>query len=96
MNNDEMTANEPHDFIVNVGQYFSRGWEIFSQYAWGFIGFFIITIIISGIASTLPGPLGVGEDGKGTGIINTILSPILSAGIYSWVANCQKQTQKIQ
>ncbi|MDJ0737316.1 MAG: hypothetical protein QNJ47_25175 [Nostocaceae cyanobacterium] len=69
------------EYSVNIGQYFSRGWEIFSQYSCGFIGFLIVIGLISGITSQLPAPLGTGGGEKG-GLVNFIISPILFAGIY--------------
>jgi uncharacterized membrane protein len=69
------------DYTFKSGQYFQRGWQIFKQYAWQFIGFTFLIAIISSATAQLPSPLGVNEDGKG-GIINAILGPVLIAGIY--------------
>jgi uncharacterized membrane protein len=69
------------DYSVNIGLYFSRGWDIFKEYAGGFIGFLLITVVISVASSLLPYPLGTNEDGLG-GIVNLVLSPILTAGYY--------------
>ena len=57
------------DYTVKIGQYFGRGWEIFKQYSWGFIGFFLVMIAIIMIAAELPP-------------VNVIIFPILLAGIY--------------
>ena len=72
---------ENQNYTVKVGQYFRRGWEIFQQYVWGFIGFAVLVSLISGALSRLPAPLGVNEEGGG-GILNAIVSPILFAGFY--------------
>ncbi len=69
------------DYNVKTGDYFSRGWDIFKQYALPFIGFLLLTFIISAVLSRLPYPLGLNEDRRG-GIANSIISPILSAGFY--------------
>jgi uncharacterized membrane protein len=74
------------DYDVKIGDYFSRGWEIFKQYAWAFILFTLLTFIITGVLTTLPSPLGmraVGENSVGGGnILANILSPILGVGYY--------------
>ncbi|KST63476.1 hypothetical protein [Mastigocoleus testarum] len=74
-------TSDINDRELKIGQYFSRGWEIFKQYPGGFIGFLVITFLISGIASRLPFPLGTNEDGMG-GIVNIVVTPVLSAGTY--------------
>ena len=81
MSNYNLTTTNNQEYTVKIGQYFSRGWEIFRQYTWGFIGFLILTGLIYGIASRLPAPLGAGENGEG-GIVNAVISPILFAGVY--------------
>lgn len=73
--------NLKQNYTFKTGQYFQRGWQIFKQYLWQFIGFTVLVIIISAFTSRLPYPLGINEDGQG-GIINGILSPVLVAGIY--------------
>ena len=74
------------DYNVKIGDYFSRGWAIFKQYAWAFILFTLVTFLIAGLLSMLPSPLGirVGEDNPlgGSNIIVNILSPILGVGYY--------------
>ena len=69
------------DYEVKIGQYFSRGWDIFKQYALPFVGFLILTFIIAVVATKLPYPLGADAKGR-TGIVNPILSPIFTAGFY--------------
>lgn len=76
---DQDLANR--DYTVKIGQYFGRGWEIFKQYAWPFIGFMLLVGVIGAIASRLPYPLGVNEDKQG-GIVNALLSPAFGAGFY--------------
>ncbi len=86
------------DYTVEIGQYFSRGWEIFKQYAWGFIGFAVVIFLVTAVASKLPAPLGVGisEEGEssGGGIVNGILSPVLGAGFYIVAFNIVKNRPK--
>lgn len=69
------------DYNLKIGAYFSRGWDIFKQYAFPFIGFLLLTFLIGGVLSRLPYPLGLNEDNEG-GIVNSIISPVLSAGFY--------------
>lgn len=80
-----MSNNTSHidnqDYSVNIQQYFGRGWEIFKQYPWGFIGFLVLAIVISTIVDELPAPFGNNEEGIG-GIINFVINPILLAGFY--------------
>ncbi|BAU63962.1 hypothetical protein STA3757_13310 [Stanieria sp. NIES-3757] len=73
--------NLKQNYTFKTGQYFQRGWQIFQQYLWQFIGFTVLVIVISAFTARLPYPLGINEDGQG-GIINGILSPVLVAGIY--------------
>ena len=68
------------DYSVNIEKYFSRGWEIFEEYTWGFLGFSIITILFSMIVSELPIFLGKKENWVGE-IFDFILTPIFYAGI---------------
>jgi uncharacterized membrane protein len=74
------------DYEVKVGDYFSRGWEIFKQYAWAFILFTLVTFIIAGLLALLPSPLGVrsgsGDAMGGGNIVANILSPVLGVGYY--------------
>ena len=77
------TSGNNQEYSVNIDQYFSRGWEIFKQYPGGFIGFLLITFVISIFFSFLPIYL---EKAHGIGIIanfaNFVLNPIFSAGYY--------------
>jgi uncharacterized membrane protein len=75
------------DYEVKIGQYFSRGWEIFKDYAWGFILFTLVLGLMIGLISfLLPSPLGArGGDGEpfgGANLVANILSPILGVGYY--------------
>jgi hypothetical protein len=74
------------DYEVKIGEYFSRGWEIFKQYAWAFILFTLVTFLIAIVLSMLPSPLGMratGDGGFGGGnILANILSPVLGVGYY--------------
>lgn len=69
------------NYSLEIGDYFSRGWDLFKKYALPFIGFLLITALIGIVAAKLPAPLGADEKGRG-GIVNAVLSPILSAGFY--------------
>lgn len=73
------------DYDVNIGAYFGRGWEIFKQFAPGFIGYFLLLAAISIVLGMLPAPLGSGSEG-GTGLLpfvyQVFLAPVLSAGLY--------------
>lgn len=74
------------DYQFNLGQYISRGWEIFKANALPFIGFTLLCFLILGLISALlPYPLGSGnvEDGEGgLGIVSSILLNLLIPGIY--------------
>ncbi|MEY3296833.1 MAG: hypothetical protein RLZZ597_93 [Cyanobacteriota bacterium] len=73
------------DYEVNIGAYFSRGWAIFKEFAWGYILFTVVMGIIMAALSQLPSPLGLrtGDGGMGGGnLIFNILSPVLGAGFY--------------
>jgi len=74
------------DYEVNIGDYFSRGWEIFKQYAWAFVVFTLVTFLIALALSLLPSPLGMRASGDaaigGGNILANILSPILGVGYY--------------
>ncbi|MDX2239525.1 MAG: hypothetical protein NW224_02470 [Leptolyngbyaceae cyanobacterium bins.302] len=69
------------NYNLDIGEYFNRGWELFKQYALPFVGFLLLVLIIGGVLSRLPYPLGLNEDRQG-GIVNSIISPILTAGFY--------------
>ena len=74
------------DYDFKLGEYISRGWEIFKSNALPFIGFTLITFVGLGIISALlPPPLGSGsfEDGQvGLGIVGNILLNLLIPGVY--------------
>jgi uncharacterized membrane protein len=75
------------DYEVKIGYYFSRGWEIFKAKAPLFVLFTLLLVVIQGVISVLPFPLGAGggEDAPGGGILSfvySILTPVLSAGYY--------------
>ncbi|NJL46726.1 MAG: hypothetical protein HC929_03515 [Leptolyngbyaceae cyanobacterium SM2_5_2] len=74
------------DYEVKIGDYFSRGWAIFKDYAWGFILFTFVLALINAVLSRLPSPLGMGmpEDSQGQGLnlVASILNPVLAAGYY--------------
>lgn len=48
-------------YEFRLGDYLSRGWELFKEYAGGFIGYIIIYIILSMIISTIAQMLGFGN-----------------------------------
>ncbi|MEM1308270.1 MAG: hypothetical protein AAGF98_02000 [Cyanobacteria bacterium P01_H01_bin.153] len=74
------------DYQFKMGDYISRGWEIFKSNALLFIGFTLLVFVGLGIISAiLPYPLGSGnwEDGQGgIGIVSSILLNLLIPGIY--------------
>ncbi|PSN17377.1 hypothetical protein C7271_18050 [filamentous cyanobacterium CCP5] len=74
------------DYEVNIGAYFSRGWEIFKQFAPGFIGYVILLGVIGIVLGLLPAPLGNRGAEGGTGLLPFIyqvfIAPVLSAGFY--------------
>ncbi|HIK43544.1 MAG TPA: hypothetical protein IGR64_01515 [Leptolyngbyaceae cyanobacterium M65_K2018_010] len=74
------------DFEVKIGNYFSRGWDLFKQYAWGFILFTLVIIFINALLAQLPSPLGMrtaGEEAMGGGnLLASLLTPILGVGYY--------------
>lgn len=88
------------DYEVKISQYFSRGWEIFKDYAWGFILFTLLYFAIVGLLSFfLPSPLGArpgdGEAFSGGNIVANILSPILGVGYYCvalQIARCRPKS----
>ena len=79
-----MSNNTPHiknqKYSVNIEQYFSRGWEIFKQYPGGFIGFLLLTFVISIFFSFLA--ISVKNTHGIVSIANFVLNPIFSAGYY--------------
>ena len=74
------------DYEVKIGDYFSRGWEIFKQKALLFILFTLLLILIQIILAVLPYPLGSSsENGPKGGILTfafNVISPALTAGYY--------------
>ncbi|MBE9136372.1 hypothetical protein IQ254_04005 [Nodosilinea sp. LEGE 07088] len=75
------------DYEVKIGDYFSRGWEIFKAKAPLFILFTLLLVLIQVVIAVLPFPIGSGggEDSPGGGILNlafNIISPVLTAGYY--------------
>ncbi|MEM6836863.1 MAG: hypothetical protein AAF609_08395 [Cyanobacteria bacterium P01_C01_bin.120] len=74
------------DYQFKLGDYISRGWEIFKSNALLFVGFTLLTFVALAIISAiLPYPLGGGsfEDGQGgLGIASSILLNLLIPGIY--------------
>jgi hypothetical protein len=58
-------------YSINISQFLRRGWQIFAQYAGGFIGFWFITIVIGAVLGNFS-IFGL--------IANVIISGILSAG----------------
>ena len=60
-------------YQVEIGRYFSRGWEIFSGYMGGFIGFMLIVWLINIFLGFIP-VIG--------GLASIVISGPLSAGYY--------------
>jgi hypothetical protein len=60
-------------YSVDISQFLRRGWQIFAQYAGGFIGFWLITFVIGAVLSRFS-IFGL--------IANVIISGILSAGYF--------------
>ena len=73
------------DYEVKIGEYFGRGWQIFKEYAWGYVAFTLVSGMIAIALAQLPSPLGArtadGEFG-GMSLLLNIISPILGAGYY--------------
>lgn len=78
-NSAETIANK--NYSLEIGSYFSRGWELFKLNAFPFVGYLLLVFLISAVLSRLPYPLGVNEDREG-GIVGSILLPIFMAGFY--------------
>ena len=49
-----VAPEQPQITEVNVGDYFKAGWELFKKYPAGFVGFFIIIIVISLALNLVP------------------------------------------
>ncbi len=79
------------DYTFKMGQYFSRGWEIFKVKALPFVGYTALAFIVLGLLSfILPYPLGSGNpdaEEYGGNIIASILSPLFGAGL--WIVALQ-------
>lgn len=74
------------DYEVKIGDYFSRGWEIFKAKAPLFVLFTLLLVLIQIVISILPFPIGArGEEGASGGILSlafNIIAPALTAGYY--------------
>ncbi|PZU93728.1 MAG: hypothetical protein DCF32_23100 [Leptolyngbya sp.] len=74
------------DYEVKIGDYFSRGWEIFKAKAPLFILFTLLLVLIQIVISILPTPIGTrSADGPTGGILSlafNIVAPALTAGYY--------------
>ncbi|HEY9762317.1 MAG TPA: hypothetical protein V6D07_07305 [Trichocoleus sp.] len=75
-----------HEYEVNIGQYFSRGWGIFKEFAWAFVVYTLALVIIGLVLGALPAPLGndpeQGTPGALSLIYQVIFYPVLMAGYY--------------
>lgn len=60
-------------YSVDISQLLKRGWQIFAQYAGGFIGFWLITFVIAAV---------LGDFSIFGLIANVIISGVLSAGYF--------------
>lgn len=63
---------ERHNYQVNIGLFLSEGWQIITQNVGGFIGFFVISTIISIVLSNIPGGA----------LVNGFVAAVLVAGNY--------------
>lgn len=79
---DDFHAIARRNYSVEIGRFINRGWEIFSRNAAGFIGFCVLTFVISIVLSSIPG-MG--------GIVNGIVSSVLTAGYYIVAFKIAKQ-----
>lgn len=74
------------DYEVKIGDYFSRGWEIFKAKAPLFVAFTLLLVLIQIVISILPAPIGTrSADGPSGGILSlafNIVTPALTAGYY--------------
>jgi uncharacterized membrane protein len=61
------------NYSIDVGGFLNRGWAIFSQNVGGFIGFFVLSIVISAVLGNIP---GIGP------IANGVVSGVLAAGYF--------------
>lgn len=61
------------NYSVDIGGFLNRGWAIFSQNVGGFIGFFVLTIVISAVLGNIP---AIGP------IANGVVSGVLAAGYF--------------
>lgn len=69
------------NYTVKIGDYLSRGWNVFKEYAWAFVSFTLLLVVIGFVLSLLPAPLGTNDEGQG-GLVNAVISPVLGAGFY--------------
>ncbi len=69
------------NYTVKIGDYLSRGWDIFKEFAWAFVLFTLLLAVIGFMLSLLPAPIGSNAEGQG-GLANAIVSPVLGAGFY--------------
>ncbi|XGB41090.1 MAG: hypothetical protein LVS60_12045 [Nodosilinea sp. LVE1205-7] len=61
------------DYEFKMGQYFSRGWQIFTAYGWQFVLFTLIYLGLSlAVSQVFPETLAV--------IFNNIITPVLGVG----------------
>ncbi|MBD1917948.1 MULTISPECIES: hypothetical protein [Cyanophyceae] len=85
------------DYEVRIGDYFSRGWEIFKAKALLFVLFTLLLLLIQVVISILPPPIGtraegsseitilfspIGDNGGILSLAFNIISPALTAGYY--------------
>ncbi|PSN13398.1 hypothetical protein C7293_16120 [filamentous cyanobacterium CCT1] len=74
------------DYDVKIGNYFSRGWEIFKQKAPLFVLFTLMLFLIQVVIAILPYPLGSRSDEPVPGGILSfafnVVAPALTAGYY--------------
>ena len=72
-NRNQLNEISQRPYSINISQFLGRGWQIFAQYAGGFIGFWFITLVISAILGSLS-IFGL--------IANVIIAGVLSAGYF--------------
>ncbi|MEZ4848600.1 MAG: hypothetical protein R3B93_08270 [Bacteroidia bacterium] len=69
-----------YDF--HLGDYISRGWEIFTSKGWSFFGFTLLFIIISGVVGSITENLSISNLNVIGTIIETVISGALTAGFF--------------
>ncbi len=62
----------PENYQVNIGLFINEGWQIITQNIGGFIGFFVLSTVISVALSNIPGGA----------LVNGFIASILVAGNY--------------